>query len=129
MSMTRRKWYIAVGVVALLLTGLAGAWLAGRIGGSRVKIAVVLPLTGPDAEAGLGMRNAIRLAVDEVNERGGVHGHKVKLVEADDSSNSEKAEAAALEIGKDPRVLGAIAGYDDPSAVGTKKTFNIHGIP
>lgn len=37
------------------------------------------PLTGDAAQYGVGVKNAIQLAVDEVNAAGGVNGNKLKL--------------------------------------------------
>ena len=50
------------------------------------------PLTGGAAQYGVGVKNAAQLAVDEINEAGGVNGVKFKLVfEDDEADNGDKA--------------------------------------
>jgi branched-chain amino acid transport system substrate-binding protein len=49
-------------------------------GGRPIKIGASLPLTGPIAAEGELEQNAMKLAVKEVNEAGGVGGRKVELV-------------------------------------------------
>src|SRR4051794_28176922 len=94
----KRTWWIAAGLVALSAVGLLGLGLVRRMGTSAVRIGVILPFSGPDAANGIGMRNAIRMAVNEANQRGGVQGRKVELVELDEGGDVEKATAAANKL-------------------------------
>ena len=60
------------------------------------------PLTGDAAQYGVGVKNAAQLAVDEINDAGGVNGVKFKLVFEDDeagkiSDNSKKIIRKMLE--------------------------------
>ncbi|MFY2834632.1 ABC transporter substrate-binding protein [Achromobacter xylosoxidans] len=48
-------------------------------------------MTGPAAFAGTLFQNAIRLAVDEANAAGGIHGNKIKLIERDNASDKGQA--------------------------------------
>ena len=108
----RRGTRLAAGM-ALALAGLGAALLiAGRTRAAPIRIGVLLPLTGPDAAVGLGMRAAVRLAVEEHNRRGGVKRRAVELVELDDASDMEQARAAATRLIADPTVVVAITGYD-----------------
>ncbi len=52
------------------------------------------PVTGENAVYGIAVRNGIQLAVDEINEAGGVNGMKLKLDFQDDVSEAEKALTA-----------------------------------
>lgn len=101
-------------VLAVLLSAALGlSWWAGLLGKPRLRIAALLPLTGPDKAVGLGMRNAIQLAVDQANQRGGIQGRKVKLVEFDDASKPETAVAAAKRIVADSRIIATIGSYEE----------------
>ena len=58
--------------------------LTWRIGG-------IGPITGGAAQYGQGVMNAIQLAVDEVNEAGGINGYKVSFNFQDDEADPQKA--------------------------------------
>jgi branched-chain amino acid transport system substrate-binding protein len=120
----------ALGIGALLIAG--GALVAQRAGlfaPRALRIGTILPLTGADAAEGKAMRNAIRLAVDEVNRRGGVQGRPVELVDLDDASAPDKAVAAAKQLAADPRVIGAVPHYDPDCSMATQLVFDDAKLP
>lgn len=61
-------------------------------------IGAVLPLTGELAHFGPGMQAAVELAVDEVNDAGGVLGKPVELVVEDSASSADGAAQAAQRL-------------------------------
>jgi branched-subunit amino acid ABC-type transport system permease component len=63
-----------------------------------IKIAAGAPLTGSLAKQGQEVVNAVKLAVDEWNAKGGVLGKKIALVEADDQGNPQVGVAAAEKV-------------------------------
>jgi branched-chain amino acid transport system substrate-binding protein len=104
-EVTRRQ-LIAGGVGAvggLVVGGLAGSQLAAKpastssAGGSRgtIKVVGVYPLSGSIASDGKEMANGVRMAVDEINARGGLVGYKLDYVQIDDKdSNTDQITAA-----------------------------------
>jgi branched-chain amino acid transport system substrate-binding protein len=62
-----------------------------RTGNGQLTIGVLLPTTGPGAQLGQPMIGAVRLAVDRINEAGGVFGEPVRLVEADEGASVSSA--------------------------------------
>ncbi|MDQ7801848.1 MAG: ABC transporter substrate-binding protein [Armatimonadota bacterium] len=63
----------AVVVLALLVcAALAASALAGAANPSTVKIGILLPLTGPFAAVAETQRNGAMLAIEQVNEKGGL---------------------------------------------------------
>jgi branched-chain amino acid transport system substrate-binding protein len=80
---------------------------------SRVAaIGVVVPLDGPQATAGAGVRDAVRLAVDEAG--GAVGDWSVDLLVLDDRGQPESAIEAASELGNNPAVVAAVGGLSAP---------------
>src|SRR5277367_7043014 len=82
--------------------GLAGAAaLAGRARAdnpAEVKIAMMVPLSGPWARSGLLEQMGARMAIDDVNNAGGIKsmgGARLKLVEYDTQDSAEKAKDGA----------------------------------
>jgi ABC-type branched-subunit amino acid transport system substrate-binding protein len=66
---------------------------------SSVRIGALAPLSPPGwAEAGRHLLAGLELAVDEVNEAGGVAGRAVELLVRDTAADPEKAEAAVREL-------------------------------
>lgn len=63
-----------------------------------LKLGAVLPLTGELERLGPGLRAAVELAVDEVNDAGGVLGHDVELFVEDSHSTADGAVAAARRL-------------------------------
>lgn len=60
-------------------------------GEKTIKIGLSGPLTGDYAQYGNGVKNGAQLAVDEINEKGGVNGVKLELNAQDDEGDPEKA--------------------------------------
>ncbi|MCD8023764.1 MAG: ABC transporter substrate-binding protein [Lachnospiraceae bacterium] len=82
-----------------LSLALCAAMVAGCFGTSALadeeltwKIGVIGPMTGDYAQYGLGVYQAAQIAVDEINEAGGINGYQVELLDAgDDQGDAELA--------------------------------------
>src|SRR2546422_1515988 len=106
-SIERRVWAVAV---ALGLCVVAPAVEAQQV----VKLAAGVPLTGPLAKQGQEVADAVKLAAEEWNKKGGVLGRKIEVLEADDQGNPQVGVAAAEKVAADAAVLRA--GSGSPSA-------------
>ena len=65
---------------------------------AEVKIAMLVPLSGPWARQGILEQMGARLAIDDINNAGGIKsmgGAKLKLIEYDAQDSAEKAKDAA----------------------------------
>lgn len=60
-------------------------------GGDKVRIGVLMSLTGDTANFGISSSNAIRMAADEVNTNGGINGKQIELLVQDDRSDVTEA--------------------------------------
>lgn len=67
-----KRWCLAAGMTALL----AG----GPVVGQTLKIGAVLPMTGPAAIFGEKFERAYGMAIQEINDAGGVNGRKLELL-------------------------------------------------
>ncbi|GAB1401063.1 ABC transporter substrate-binding protein [Aminivibrio sp.] len=61
-----------------------------------VKIGVVLPTSGPIAYDGTLALNGVKMAVDEINKAGGIHGNEIQLF-VEDSAGIPATAVAAME--------------------------------
>ena len=90
----------------------AGAVLAqnSNQGVSKTEITVgsIQDLSGPIAGFGKQVRLGMLLRVDEINEQGGVHGRKVKLVVEDSAYDPKKAVLAAQKLVNQDKIFAMI---------------------
>jgi len=73
-----------------------------------IKIGFMGPMTGDAANYGKLMSQAVRIAVDEKNEKGGIAGVKIQLVIEDDEGKVEKANAAIEKLSSVDKVYGIV---------------------
>lgn len=94
---------------ALLLTSCASD--VGGDGGDPdgpIKVGVVLEVTGAAASIGESERDAINLAVEQVNEAGGIDGRDLEVQILDAQTKESQAAAHASTLVNDPQVIALI---------------------
>lgn len=89
---------------------IRGERSAGDERGAAIVIGSAVPLTGSSAKMGQDMRQAIEMAVDEINGRGGVLDRRLEVRFEDDACDAEAAVAAAHKLAAQGAVA-AISGY------------------
>ncbi len=117
---------IAILVLALFLLPLA----AGQVmAADTIKIGLLAPLTGFAAADGQSVSNAVKLAVDQVNEQGGLLGKKVELIVEDDAAQAKEAVGLARKLVQRDGVVAVVGGsYSLPSRA-VAPLFQEFGIP
>ncbi|MEL7656010.1 MAG: ABC transporter substrate-binding protein [Bacillota bacterium] len=85
-------------IVFALLIGAAALILINNMNKEPISIGFVAQLTGKQAELGVQERNGVQLAVEMINESGGIHGRMIELVVRDDLGVPEGARAADKEL-------------------------------
>jgi branched-chain amino acid transport system substrate-binding protein len=98
-------------VLAILALGSTLA-LAQQQGVSKneILIGTIQDMSGPLAGYGKQARNGMLLRIDEVNEQGGIHGRKLKLVSEDDGYDPKKAVLAAQKLVNQDKIF-IMAGH------------------
>jgi len=116
------KITIAIVLVGVLLAGGAGLWLTRPLQNAEtITIGYIGPLTGPSAVLGMDAAEALRIAVEEVNADGGIHGTPLRLVIEDDqylTRNTINAYEKLTQI--DDAKIVLIASYGGVLAVGDR---------
>lgn len=83
--------------------------------GGAIAIAVAGPMTGDNAEYGIGFANAANLMAKEWNEKGGVDiggvKYTVEIKEYDDKSDSDEAALIAEKIVSDDEIYGVLGHF------------------
>ncbi len=85
--------------------GLAGAMLLPVAHAQNIKIAMVIPATGPVTQYGDMVKEGVTTAVEMANAAGGINGKKIELVPVDDACEPKQGPVAAN------RVVNAKIGY------------------
>lgn len=86
--------FVAVAAAATLLAACGSTTPPSGGGGDQsgpIKVGALQSVTGPLAVYGLTERHAFEIAIDEVNENGGIDGRKVELVFYDPAGDTSKA--------------------------------------
>jgi branched-chain amino acid transport system substrate-binding protein len=96
--------------------------------GDSILIGVLSPTTGSSAKMGIDMNNAIQMAADELNAKGGVNGKKIKLDFADGAADPQTAAAAANKLVADG-VVAVVGGYASGAVLPASGVFHKAGIP
>ena len=68
------------------------------VSATEITLGSILDLSGPIAGFGKQSRLGMLLAVDEINEQGGINGRKIKLIIEDDAYDPKKAVLAAQKL-------------------------------
>ncbi|MFQ5886052.1 MAG: branched-chain amino acid ABC transporter substrate-binding protein [Anaerolineae bacterium] len=93
-----------------------------------IKIGLVAPFEGLYRDVGYNALYAVKLAVREWNEAGGVEGYMVELVALDDSGEPDQAPGQASELILDPLVMGAVGHFDDQTTLAASPLYQEGGL-
>src|SRR5574344_1798857 len=105
----RKLKVFAVMAAAMALTiALAGCGGGKKADGDTVKIGGNLEMTGGSASYGASAKNAIELALKQINAKGGVNGKKLALVVADNKSEAAEATNAMQKLIAQDKVIAVI---------------------
>lgn len=86
-------------------------------------------LTGATATFGLSTNKGIKMALDEVNEAGGVKGKKIKLITLDDQGKQEEAAAAVTRLITQNKVVAIIGEVASSLTMAAAPIAQQHQIP
>ena len=101
--------FLAGGFLACsLFTGCGGSG-GGSANADEIVVGSNFELTGNHAQYGTNAAKGFKLAIQEVNDAGGVNGKKIKIVDADTKSDVAEADNAATKLISDNQVVALIA--------------------
>ncbi len=115
----------------LTLSALAAAAL-GLMAGSAaaqapIKIGVLLPLTGPFAKNGIENWEAMQIARDMINEKGGINGRKIEFVHGDATSPTAAISETERIISTEG-VKITTGSFASPLAIAISQAAERHGV-
>lgn len=120
MKFTRRD-LLRAGVASYMVSSVSGI---GRVlGAGEIRLGSVLDVSGAFEGYGKPMEMAARLAVDEINEGGGLNGEKVDLISYDTQSSMDLYSQYAQQLVRQDRVDVVHGGILSASREAIRQTF------
>ena len=111
--------------VATAVLGFSASALAA----DPIKIGVAGPFTGGSAPMGVSMRDGVKLAVAEINAKGGVLGRPLQLVERDDEAKNERGVQIAQELINKEHVVATVGYINTGVALASQRFYQDAKIP
>lgn len=96
-TITRRALCISTAILALMTLAPNMSGVA-RAEGATIKLGIVAPMSGPNARYGAFSMHGAELAVKEINDAGGVDGHKIELYNADSQGTPVEGVSATRRL-------------------------------
>lgn len=101
----------AAAMTASLFSGCAGS-------SNTVKIGAIQPISGKVSAYGTQSRDAINMAVEEINANGGIlNGKKLEVFIEDDEANSEKTLTAFKKLATQNKVVGIVGALTSSCSI------------
>src|ERR1700741_2588311 len=94
-----------------------------------IKIGLSGPFTGGSSSMGVSMRDGVKLAVDEINKKGGVLGRQIMLVERDDEAKNEVGAQIAQELIDKEKVVATLGFINTGVALASQRFYQEAEIP
>jgi branched-chain amino acid transport system substrate-binding protein len=111
----KRLLAICVVMAAVALAGVAAAQKETRgVTKTEIVLGMHTDLSGPAATYGVSSSNAVKMRFDEVNEAGGIHGRKIRLIVEDTQYQVPRAVQAGAKLFNRDRVFAIVGGLGTP---------------
>lgn len=129
-----KKLLICLLVVTMLIAGCSAPAPSVGSGDKTVKIALIGPLTGDVAQFGNQMVQGATLAMEQINENGGIKsgvyaGAKYEFVTYDDRADATEATNISQQLTTKEDILGIIGPVNSSNAYAILPILNTAGIP
>jgi branched-chain amino acid transport system substrate-binding protein len=111
----RKALAASVLVVAVALAGVATAQKETRgVSKSEIVLGMHTDLSGPAATYGVSSSNAVKMRFDDVNEKGGINGRKIKLIVEDTQYQVPRAVQAGAKLINRDKIFAMVAPLGTP---------------
>lgn len=123
-TITSRRAVLSGLILSAALAAAPGAFAQDK---PTIKLGFIGPISGGNAQQGLGAQNGFLLAIEQANA--GDYPFLVEGVVLDDASDPQTGVSAAMKLVNDPDVVAATAHWNSPVALATMPVFSRAGMP
>jgi branched-chain amino acid transport system substrate-binding protein len=96
------------GIMQAALIAAVGLGGSSAFAAEEYKLGMMTSLSGYVANMGLGGRDGLMLAIDQINAKGGVNGRKISIIQLNDESDATKGVPLATNLLEGEKVLAVI---------------------
>lgn len=125
--MKKKMKFFILGLILIIVGGCGNQKEAGEE--DVIKIGSMFELTGSAAAYGTSMNNAVHMAVDEINEDGGINGKQVEVVEYDTKTDETEAASLTTRLGTRDQVTAIIGPATTGSMQAAIPSANTAQVP
>jgi branched-chain amino acid transport system substrate-binding protein len=97
--------------------------------GKEIKIGVIMPLSGPIAVYGQTTYNGMKLAIQEINENGGIDGNMIKLIVEDNKGDSAESVTAFKKLANVDKIDALLGPVASSNCLAVAPVAQEYGIP
>lgn len=93
-----------------------------------IKLGLLAPLTGTNAEYGKGFEIATAMAVDKINSNGGINGYKLEIEVADSKGDQKESSDLARKFADNPEIKAIIGDFSSGCCMANAPIIDEAGI-
>jgi branched-chain amino acid transport system substrate-binding protein len=113
----------------MAFSSVALAVAAMSFAADNIKIGLQGPLTGGSSPMGVSMRDGAKLAVTEINAKGGLLGRKIEMIERDDEAKNERGVQIAQELINKEKVVATLGYINSGVSLASQRFYQEAKIP
>jgi len=121
------KRMLSTTLLCFLVTAAVGGGLA--IAGEQIRIGFTPPITGGSAAEGALQTKALKIALKEINESGGVNGKQVNMIYVDNQSTNPGALAALQRAVEQEKVLALVGVVKSTQILAMSDAVKNYAVP
>jgi ABC-type branched-subunit amino acid transport system substrate-binding protein len=118
---------VAAGAFGLVFADAAVA--EDGVSADQIVFGQAAVLEGPASALGQGMRLGLQAAFNEQNDKGGVHGRKLKLISVDDGYEPDKSIVAVKKLIEEDKVFALVGPVGTPTANAAQPVAQAAKVP
>jgi len=118
----QHKFKLACSALVLASAAFGGGQACAQTQGvskDQITIGSIQDLSGPLAGLGKPARLGLQMRVDEINEQGGIHGRKLKLIVEDSAYDPKRAVLAAQKLVNQDKIFAMVGSMGTAPTVAT----------
>jgi branched-chain amino acid transport system substrate-binding protein len=132
--MIKRKKLLALLIcTAVLFTIILAAGCSSKQANQgtadTINIGAVLDISGPSSSLGIPERDTLQMLTDQLNEKGGINGRKIKLVILDNKSDETESVLAVKKLIDTEKVVAIIGSSASGTSLAMIDTVQKEGVP